>query len=316
MSIKEMLKDLIIKYEYYLILSYILTICGIIINSNIHILNTNFFHALYIITVSTFFLSILAFNLLFKKDEKTKKEYFGLKIYKWNYMRSLKMGTQKKFINYIKVITSVTLFLIPLIIGGWYYAIFISSSASYLKVISTAFGMTLIFTMLIRGEVFQEHNFSIIHAFFIVALMIMAHPLVLNFLDNFLDYILNDISTAFTILIAIIMLCVGLAALSFGYCSILNENSKSRENMKRNGEGYFISSILSMIAILCLFLTSFMKKFVIFGSLSNLNVMSFEFILLNIYSSFVIIIFLFTIYSSYCMLKSSILSLKELQLSK
>ncbi len=310
-----MLKDLIINYGYYLILSYILTICGIIINSYIKITNPNIYLTLYLITISIFFLTVLGINLI-KIENKTKKEYIILKLYKWSYIKYLKNGTQEKCINYLNKDTIVTLIIIPIIIGAWYHAIFIPTSPSYLKIISIAFEMTLIYTIAIRGEVFQkDHKLSVIYtAFIVVALIIMAQPIGINFLNNVLNYIIYHSTNAFTILIAIIMLCVGLSALTFGYCSILKEDSKTRENMKRNGERYFIASILSMMAIVLLFVTSIMKKYVIFMSLSNLNILSFDFIILNIYSVFIILIFTFTIYASYCMLKSSILSLKELKL--
>lgn len=315
MSIKVILKDLIIKYQYYLILSYILTICGIIINSYINITNPDIYFTVYMIIVSIFFLNVLVVNNI-KFDDKTKKEYIDLKLYKWGNIKSLKRGTQEKYIGYLKITTVVTLILIPILVGGWYHALYIPTSPSYLKIISISFEMTLMYTMLIRGEIFHKtHKLSIIYSMLImVALIIMAQPFGLNFLEKLLNYIISNSSNAFTILIAIIMLCVGLSALSFGYCAILKEGSKTRTNMKRNGEGYFIAAILSMIAILLLFLTSIMKKYVIFMSLSNLDVMSFDFIILNIYSVFIIIIFTFMIYASYCMLKCSILSLKELKL--
>ena len=317
MSIKVKLKDLIIKYEYYLILSYILTICGIIINSYINITNHDIYFALYFITISIFFLNVLGIMQI-KIEDKTGNEYVKLKLQKWCYFRYLKKGTQEKYINYLKITATATLILVPIIIGGWYHAMFIPTSPSYLKVISIAFEMTLIYTMAIRGEIFQkDHKLSVIYtAFIVISLMIMSQPIGLNYLDKVLNYITCDLSNAFTILIAIIMLCVGLSALSFGYCSILNEDSRTRETMKKNGEGYFIASILSMFAILLLFIISIVKKYVIFMPLSNLNILSFDFIILNIYSVFIIIIFTFTIYASYCMLKCSILSLKELKLFK
>lgn len=298
MSIKVILKDLISKYQYYLILSYILTICGIIINSYINITAPDIYFKLYIIISSIFFLN----------------KY--IKLYKWSYIKSLKRGRQEKVINCLKIDTFVTLILIPIIIGGWYHASYIHTSSSYLKLISISFEMTLMYTMLIWGGIFHKtRKLLIIYLIITMATSIIGlQPIVLNFLDKLLDYIISNLSNAFTILIAIIMLCVGLSALSFGYCSILKKGSKTRNNMKRNGEGYFIAAILSMIAIFLLFLTSIIKEYVNFMSLSNLEVMSLDFIILNIYSVFVIMIFIFMIYASYCMLNCSISSLKELKL--
>lgn len=313
MSIKEILKDLIIKDQYYLILSYILTICGIIINSYINI-TANIYFKLYIIITLIFFLNVLLINKI-KFDDKTKTEYINLKLYKWSYIKSLKRWIQEKFINYLKINPFAILILIPIIIGGWYHAIYIHTSPSYLKLIFISFEMTLMYTMSIRVNIFHKtHKLSIIYPIIIPALIFVVQRIGLNFLNKLLYYIRSNSSNAFTILIAIIMLCVGLSALSFGYCSILKEGSKTRNNMKRNGEGYFIAAILSMIAILLLFLTSIIKKYVNFMSLSNLEVMSFDFIILNIYSVVVIMIFTFMIYASYCMLKCSILSLEELKL--
>lgn len=314
MLIEKIFKNLITKFGYYLILSYILIIIGIIINSYICINNSNIYFIIYVILISIFFLNILLINNI-KIDDKTKREIFKVKFYKLDYTKTLQKLTQEKCIKYLKITTTLTLVSFPIIFGGWYHSMFIHTSTSYLKLISITFLMTLVISICIRGEVFQNDNNFLFNTFFlIVALIFMPQTLVLNIQNWFLNYIINNSSVAINILIAIIMLGVGLSALSFGYCSILKEDSNTRENMKNNGEGYFIVSILSMIAIIFLFLTSIIKEYVIFMPLSNLNIMSFDFLILNIYSLFMILIFTLTIYASYCLLKYSILTLKELKL--
>ena len=67
-----------------------------------------------------------------------------------------------------------------------------------------------------------------------------------------------------------------------------------------------------MIAILLLLITSFMKQYVVFMTLTNLNIINIDFVILNIYSAFLIIIVTFTVFASYYMLNSSKSSLKEL----
>lgn len=307
------LNHLITKYEYYIIISYILTIMGIIINYYINLINPLIFLTLLITISSIIFLSIFI-TPLFKIENKN--EYFIVNLYKWNYIKPLKSGTKEKYIAMIKLITAIILILIPIINGCYCYALNISKSPSYLKLICFAFETTLIYTIAIRNEVFQKDAVlsSIYAAFIFIALIIMIRPEGLELINQVLNYMIHNLTKAFTVLIAIIMLCVGLSALSFGYCSILKEDSKIRKKMKENGEGYFISAILSMIAILLLFINSIIKPHVVFMKLTSLNIFSWDFILLNIYSSFMILIFTFTIYSSYCMLKCSISSLKELKL--
>ena len=306
---------LIEKYTYYIILSYILTICGIVINCFFHIDNPNLFSILYFLTLLICFFNILLIKII-KIDNETKKEYMEIGFLKWNYVKPLKKGSKEKSIEFLKIVKLLTLIIIPIITGCYCYAIYIPTSPSYLKLISIAFEMTLIYTVGIRGEIFQkDYRLSSIYTvFLVVSLIIISQPLGLNLLNMLLNYIIDNWANAFTILIAIIMLCVGLSALSFSYCSILKDNSKTRKNMRKNGEEFFIASILSMIAIFLLFIASISKKYVVFMVVSNLNILSFDFIILNIYSVFVIIIFTFTVYASYCMLKCSILSLKELKL--
>lgn len=307
------LNHLITKYGYYLILSYILTIIGIIISKHVTFLKPSLFIIPIMILTSIVFLSVLIAPS-FKKNNK--KEYFELNFYKYNYIKPLKVESIEKYILYVKIITAIILILIPIINGSYCYAINISKSPSYLKLICISFETTLIYTITIRNEVFNHDSTlsSIYTVFIFIALIIMIQPEGIELLNKVLNYMIHHLTDAFTVLIAIIMLCVGLSALSFGYCSILKEDSKIRENMKDNGEGFFIASILSMIAILLLFLTSIIKQHVVFMNLTNLNIISWDFIILNIYSAFLIVIFTFTIYSIYCLLKCSILSLKELKL--
>lgn len=314
MSIRNILKNLISNYEYYLIFSYILTILGIIINSYINI-NSNVYFILYVM--------ILLISLLYgfvilqiKIDADTKKEYIKLRLCKWNYIKLFKGGMKQKGEASLNMIIYSLLILIPIIIGGWYHAIFISTSQSYLKLIVIAFEMSLFSTMMIRGMISQKNQqLSILYIILMPMTLIFIYKTPVNFLNKLSNYIIYNLTDVFTILIALIMLCIGLSALSFGYCSILKEGSNIRCNMKRNGEGYFIASILIMIAIFLLLITSIMKKYILFTTLPNLVILNFDFIILNIYAVFIIIIFTFTIYASYCMLKCSILSLKELNIS-
>lgn len=313
------LREIIIKYEYYIILSYILTIIGIVFSHYFPLKNskTEVFVVLTTITFSCIILNIIA-KAIFVIDKETKNEYIKIKSSKLNinYNKLLKKGSISKYFKNVKIIGCLELILIPILTGIYYYILHNPKQTfPYLDLIALSYTMSLMYVNIIRGQIFQEDN-NIPSIYANLGLIILAifsiHPFS-NLLNNLFNYILTNLSDSFTLLIAIIMLCVGLSALSFGYCSILTEDSNTRKIMKTNGECYFIASILSMISILLLFITSHLKNHVIFMTLSNLKIYSFEFVLLNVYSALLIIILSFAAISIYYLLKSSISILKELK---
>ena len=62
-------------------------------------------------------------------------------------------------------------------------------------------------------------------------ILLLSTPQGWDVLNYILDYIFEHVFDAFSVLIALIMLCVGLSALFFGYCSILDGGSNMRKIM-------------------------------------------------------------------------------------
>ena len=111
--------------------------------------------------------------------------------------------------------------------------------------------------------------------------------------------------------IAIIMLCATLSMLSFSYHSLLKDD-KIKNDVKNNGEMFFISTILSIFSIVSLYLFS-----IIFPNLKNISYdFSLEvlvnFLFVNISIVFMLIFLFTTVYALYFLLKGCKSSLKIL----
>lgn len=304
----------IIQYPNYIILSYFLIIVGVLIANTFRLENIKDV-LFYVMIFLVMFLPILNIILskIFKKNEK--ESYIKIDIPQLNlkYTKPIDKTSFNKFINHMRKIGMIILILIPIFCTIYYYYS-LNLNNNYISLLTIAIIWSLNYSEIVRKQLFNE-TYIVANYAFIGALslnMILLTPQGFYLINLILNYIFNNMHNAFTILIAIIMLCIGLSALSFSYCSILPDD-KVKENIKKNGEGYFIASILTMFAIVFLFIDSIISQHVNLILLKNINVWNFEFILLNLYSTILIIIFSFSVYSSYCMIKCSILSLKELK---
>lgn len=313
-------KDVLSNYKYYIILAYVLTIIGIIISYYFHnYLDSFVLHILLVVfSFSCIALDLFA-NYFWCIDKKTNNEYFKIFLPKLGikYKKLLIKGFINSLIHFKHVIGTISLIIIPIIVGSYYFMTnFSTESYSYIKLITISFEMTLVYVNLVRGQLFQKDNriFSLrVIVGMVFLIILLSTPQGWDVLNYILDYIFEHVFDAFSVLIALIMLCVGLSALSFGYCSILDGGSNMRKIMKKNGEGYFISSILTIISIILLFILSLMKNHMILMSLPNLNIFCYDFLLLNIFSAMLIIILSFTAYATYYMIQCSISILQELK---
>lgn len=313
------IKEVITEYKYYFILSYLLGIFGIILSFHYNFDNIKMilYYTMVIFALTTPILAII-FHNLFKYNNETKNYYLEVDIHNLNVNHSKLIDNSIiiKYVNFTRSVGIIALFVVPILVGAYNYNS-LSSNASnqYPLLITTVIVMTLFYTDSIRKQLYNEN--------FLTVKYVLMGAVLLNFilsteygsflLNKILTYVLSNLPDSFTVLIAIIMLGVGLAALSFGYCSILPD-SKIRKNMKRNGEGFFISSILSMMSVIVLYITSILKDYIDFTPLISLDIFSMNFILLNIYSLGLILILSCVSYATYCLIKCSILSLKELKL--
>ena len=143
----------------------------------------------------------------------------------------------------------------------------------------------------------------------VISVFIMSSPQIIITITNMLNLVLSEIGTLTNIAIAIVVLCATLSSLSFTYCSTL-ENNESSSVMKKNGEGYFISTILSMILLILIYISSLLTRVINLTDLFRLNLI--DYILLNIYTITLIISVSLLVYVIYYMVTSSFSTLKIL----
>lgn len=311
-------KKIIIDYKYYLMLSYVLIIYGIILSHNYHPdkIKITLYYLIIGLTFTTPTLSLIL-NYLFQKDKTIENYYFKINIFSLNiYSKVVTKSFIQNYIKFAKSVGLISLILIP-VFTGIYCFNSLSSNASntYPSLITISIIMSLFYTNTVRTHFYKEDSVTYTYTLFgaLTLNLILTNEYASYLLNKLMEYVLSNLQDSLTILIAIIMLCVGLSALSFAYCSILPKNN-TRKKMRKNGEGYFIASILSMIAISLLFLTSILKDHIIFTPLISLNIMSINFILINFYSLGLILILSCTLYTTYLMIICSISSLRELKL--
>lgn len=281
------------NYKYYIPLSYLLIIIGIVISKNINITP---FKSIFTVLLFTLSISCSILNIIFVKIISTKSTSF-----------------KEKFTKITKIIGYISLILIPLIASFNYYIDY-KNTNSFIILFTITFAMSIYFTNIVRPEIFPkkgtvQSNYAFSGA--IALNIILSNQKGVELMNTILDNILSIQS--FALLIAIIMLCIALSTLSFNYCSILDKKSEIRKEIKKDGENYFLSSILTMISIILLCITSFIQPLFKQTTLNNLDVFSMNFLFTNIYSVLLIIILSFTIYSIYCIIKSSFSILKELE---
>ena len=289
--------QILTSYKYYLPLIYIITVIGIILSL---IFKPNYPYGIILTILSVTFLCIYL-EMIYDFFFKNKSDDF-----------------KNKFIRFHDMIGIISLLITPLLIGFFSNNKNITNETNLFTItILISFSYTLIYNFEVRKRIFNEKiNISEIYvgSALIILLVILFLPNGLNSLNYLFSYILGDIPRFLTVSIAIIMLCATLSALSFTYHSTIC-NKKDQKEMKKNGEGYFIATILSMISIISIFIASLIKiKTPIIINLNLDNIINF--LLLNIYSILFMIAFSFIAITIYCLLKCSISSLKILKLDK
>ena len=182
---------------------------------------------------------------------------------------------------------------------------------SYSFVISLIFNNNLKYRLLIEypenvSELLLQSLlvFGIIISFFVI-----IYPQIIIAITNMLNLDLSEIGTLTNIAIAIVILCATLSALFFTYCSTLKNNNGSCK-MKKNGEGYFISTILSMILLILIYISSLMSHVINLTNLFRLNLI--EYIFINIYTIALIVSVILLAYIIFYMITSSFSTLKIL----
>ena len=124
-----------------------------------------------------------------------------------------------------------------------------------------------------------------------------------NIISETINELIHNITNITTISLAIVMLCATLSALTFTYYTTTDKNEK----VKKNGQYYFISTILSMVLTVLIFLLTTFAPLI-----TNLNVTHITLksnIILSAYTFFIIITFILLIYTAYYLIIPSIKTL-------
>ena len=212
---------------------------------------------------------------------------------------------------------------LPLLISFYTFSCFKYDLTFYYIIILIfySFVISLIFNNILKYRLLIEYpenvNELILQSILlfgiIISILIMSFPQIIISLTNMFNLNLTEIGTLTNIAIAIVVLCATLSALSFTYCTTLKGN-KNYYKMKKNGEGYFISTILSMILLIFIYIFSLMSHTINLTNLFKLNLI--EYLFINIYSITLIFIVILMAYIIYYMVISSFSTLKILKFIK
>lgn len=299
------IRQIITKRLFYLPLVYIIVNIGFIISLlcpkelffNIYVYILIFI----VLPYSCFFLQRIHANFFQNKDDDFNKKF--LKIYfTTGYSVMIFLPFLISFYTFVNLKYDLT----------YYYFIIL---ISYSFVTSLIFNNTLKYRLLIEyPENVNEIILQILLIFgIIISVFIIISPNIIIAITNMLNLTLSEMGTLTNIAIAFVVMCATLSALSFTYCSTL-KNNKNYCKMKKNGEGYFISTILSMILLILIYISSLMSHVINLTNLFRLNLT--EYLFINFYTITLIISVTLLAYVIYYMTTSSFSTLKILGLFK
>lgn len=295
------IRKMLTKRLFYLPLVYILVNIGFILSlfypKGLHF---NIFVYLFIFLLlpySCFFLQRIHANFFQNKDDNFNEKF--LKIY--------------------FIIGYSVMIILPLLISFYTFVRFKYDLTFYhiIILISYSFVTSLIFNNILKYRLLIEYpenvNERILQSLLafgiVISVFIMSFPQIIIELTNMFNLNLSELGTLTNIAIAIVVLCATLSALSFTYCSTLKNNDNYCK-MKKNGEGYFISTILSMILLILIYISSLMSHVINLTNLFRLNLM--EYLFINIYTITLILSISLLTYAIYYMVTSSFSTLKIL----
>ncbi|WP_325192817.1 hypothetical protein [Methanobrevibacter ruminantium] len=295
------IRQILTKRLFYLPLVYLLVNIGFILSlffpKDLH-LNIYVYPLIFLVLpYSCFFLQRIHANFFQKKDDNFNEKFFKI---------------------YFIIGYSVMIFL-PVLISFYTFICFKNDLTFnyFIIFISYSFVTSLIFNNILKYRLLIEYPENVNELILkillllgiVISVFIMSSPQIIITITNMLNLNLSEIGTLTNIAIAVVVLCATLSALSFTYCSTLKNNNGYYE-MKKNGEGYFISTILSMILLILIYISSLMSHVINLTNLFRLNLIEYFFI--NIYSISLIFSVSLVVYVIYYMITSSFSTLKIL----
>lgn len=236
-----------------------------------------------------------------------------------NFFQNKDDNFNEKFLKIYFIIGYSAMIILPLLISFYSFVCFKYDLTCYyiIILISYSFVTSLIFNNILKYRLLIEYPEnvnelilqSLLSVGIIISVLIMSSPQIIIVLTNMLNLNLSEIGTLTNISIAIVVLCATLSALSFTYCSTL-KNKKNYSKMKKNGEGYFISTIFSMMLLIIIYISSLMSHVINLTNLFRLNII--EYLFINIYTITLIASVSLLVYVIYYMVTSSFSTLKIL----
>lgn len=300
------IKMILTRRRYYLPLVYILINIGFLVSllypKGLY-LNSYLYPLIFLVLPYNCFFLQLIYDFFFKnRDDEFNKKFS--KVY--------------FIIGYSSMIS------LPLLLGfhtfnnfnhdlTFYYFIIL---ISYSFVTSLIFNGQLKYRLLIKypNNINEKILQSLLLIGILMSIFILGSPQIIISLTETLNLNLSEIGTLTNIAIAFVVLCATLSALSFTYRGTIKKNNKNYCKIKKNGEGYFISTILSMFSLIFIYVASLMSRVINLTSLFRLNLMDYVFV--NIYTISLIFLVGLSIYIIYYMIVSSVSTLKILGLFK
>ena len=295
------IRQILTKRLFYLPLVYLLVNIGFILSlffpKDLH-LNIYVYPLIFLVLpYSCFFLQRIHANFFQKKDDNFNEKFFKI---------------------YFIIGYSVMIFL-PVLISFYTFICFKNDLTFnyFIIFISYSFVTSLIFNNILKYRLLIEYPENVNELILkillllgiVISVFIMSSPQIIITITNMLNLNLSEIGTLTNIAIAVVVLCATLSALSFTYCSTLKNNNGSCK-MKKNGEGYFISTILSMILLILIYISSLMSHVINLTNLFRLNLI--EYIFINIYTIALIVSVILLAYIIFYMITSSFSTLKIL----
>ena len=298
------IRQILTKRLYYLPLVYILVNIGVILSLFYHELSFNiyvYFLIFIILPYSCLILQRIHANFFQNKDD----------------------NFNEKFLKFYFIIGYSAMIFLPILISFYTFTCFKYDLTFYYTIIllSYSFITSLIFNNILKYRLLIEYSEnvnelilqSLLPFGIIISVFIMSSPQIITSLTNMFNLNLSEIGTLTNIAIAIVVLCATLSALSFTYCTTL-KNNKNYCKMKKNGEGYFISTILSMILLIFIYIFSLMSHTINLTNLFRLKLI--EYLFINIYTITLIFLVSLSAYVIYYIIISSFSTLKILEFLK
>ncbi|WP_296873861.1 hypothetical protein [uncultured Methanobrevibacter sp.] len=299
------IKIILTKRRYYLPLVYILVNIGFIVSSLYPkglYLNSYIYPLIFVVLPYTCFFLQVIYDYFFQNSDEEFKKKFSIIYFIIGYSSMICLPLLLGFHTFNNFNPDLTFYYFVILISYSFFASLVCNT-------QLKYRLLIKYPNNINEKILQ----SLLLIGILMSIFILASPQIIISLTNTLNLNLSEMGTLTNIAIAFVVLCATLSALSFTYCStIKNNDNKNYCKMKKNGEGFFISTILSMISLIVIYIFSLMSHVINLTNIFRLTII--DFIFINIYAIALIFLVSLSIYVIYYMVVSSFSTLKILGL--